>query len=196
MRRQLALAVLACCSLVSITAFSQSSTGCLSTAEGTFQWTLSTTPETPNWTISSVGSYTSQTPSGVAVTSAVPFSATFWRRAACNTQLVVTFNIPSPAFTNSNGWYLVQNGTGHGVVEYWQGDPAHFSYTSNSFWIPPVGLSSGLIPLFSFDGVDLSQPLQIQYDRQQTSARCRQSRSKSLPPPRPLRRPPLSSAPV
>lgn len=143
----------------------QSDSGCLSTSPP-ITWTLPNTPGTPNWMLSSNGIKLDEN-SPTAPFVPVPFTAIFWRRPQCPTQLLVTYAATAEidlgiglGFTASQAGY--DDSFSYLVVN----DPA--AVAGNLFGFNLQGPISGVVPLSS-DNIDLSQPLTISFTPEMAS---------------------------
>ncbi len=119
----------------------------LSTPGEPITWTLPSTPGTPNWKINS-DAYNQPNVTVPAV--AVPFSAAFWRRAECPTQLILTLDLSGPIMYFGT-WSAFQAGTSKTLGFMTVNDPA--AYGGSAFQPSP-----NVLPLLS---VELLQPVNI-----------------------------------
>jgi len=149
-------------SAFAVDAFGQS--GCLSTDIGApITWTLPRTPGTPNWTINSNG-YTvgDTTPAFVAG----PFSATFWRRSECPTQLLLTLDT-SGSILSMGMFTAIQGGNTEPILYMVANDPSVYdqNIVPISLAGPPVGTISGVVKLSlgNLSSIDPAQALTLEF---------------------------------
>jgi hypothetical protein len=141
----------------------QSNSSCLNTdTSQPITWTLPSTPGTPNWAINSHGYTLSD--DLIPQPEQVPFSATFWRRPECPTQLILTLNL-SGSVELLGYWSAFQAGTSTQFLDMIVDDPADFGANRLVFaaapTIPPTTIS-GVVD-FIDSSFDPSQAMTIDY---------------------------------
>jgi hypothetical protein len=151
--------------LICESAVADSGAGCLSTdTSEPITWTLPNTPGLPNWAINSDGYTIAGTP---AAPVAVPFSATFWRRSQCPTQLILTLNV-SGSVAVLGAWSAFQAGVANPFVDMIVNDPAIFG--GNDLYligptVPPAAIS-GIVNFVLAGKIDPSQAMTIDFTPQ------------------------------
>lgn len=146
--------------LFSTNALAQLGGGCLPTSTGTpINWTLPSTPGTPNWTLNASGYTIDGFP---PLPDSVPFSATFWRRPECPTQLIMTLDVTKPVLF-FGAFSLFQGGYSTNFLYMTVNNPAVFGLNVYPLVLPPSGTISGIPNLVDDSHIDLSQALTIDF---------------------------------
>lgn len=165
MIRLLALFALVVGLLIGANAFADSVSGCLATdLSAPITWTLPSTPGTPSWTLNSHGYSIGGIP---PMPVAVPFSATFWRRPECPSQLILTLNMSAPVYLM--GLFSVfQGGHSDAIFGMIVNDPAVYGLNLLPLFVgsqPPVGAISGVVKfdIGNLANIDPSQAMTIDY---------------------------------
>jgi hypothetical protein len=144
-------------------AAAQSSSNCLNTdLTQPITWSLPTLPEGSSWVLSS-HAYT-LSDDIIPQPEKVPFTMTFWRRAACPTQLIATLDMSDSALT-IGVFGAFEGGTSSPVNSMIVNDPAVYGL-GNLLVLggapPPPGTISGVVN-FTLDNIDASQALTIDF---------------------------------
>lgn len=143
--------------LLPVSAIADTAPGCLAT-EAPITWTLPRTPGTPNWTLSStfLGVVSASSP----MPTPVSFNATFWRRAECATQLLMTYSAQNQQGDGQVMFTVSQNGYNDFFGSLVVNDPTLLS--GNNFNFDLTGPITGIIPISDYD-IDLSKSITISY---------------------------------
>lgn len=138
--------------------------GCLNTdTSRPITWTLPTTPEGASWTLKS-HAYTLSNDL-IPQPEQVPFSATFWRRSSCPTQLILTLNMSGSALTMGL-FGAFEGGSSSPITDMIVNDPSVYGL-GNLLLLTgapsPPGTISGVVEFGPNSEVDASQALTIDF---------------------------------